>query len=60
MAEFDHRHLIHAKLLRRHQPAMVGDDDELGVDEDRIVEPESLDRGGDLLDLLGRMGALLS
>jgi len=37
---------------------VAGDDDAAGIQQDRVIETETLDRGGDLADL--RLGVLAS
>jgi len=53
----DRRHRREPDVLCREQAAVSRDDAAVSVDQDRVGEPERLDRRGDLLDLLLRMGA---
>ena len=46
-----------AELLSCRDPAVPGNDLIAFVDQDRIYEAKSLDRGGDFFDLSPRMGA---
>jgi hypothetical protein len=57
MAEPQHRYGGEAKLLRRHDAAMAGDQHALGVDQHRVHEAELGDGGGDLRHLRRRMRA---
>jgi hypothetical protein len=52
MFEADGRDLAAAEEPASQQPAMPGDDPELGINEDRHVEAEGGDAVGDLADLL--------
>jgi len=45
-----HRHLGEPELPRGLQPRVAGDDDALGVDDDRLPEPEAADALGDRVD----------
>jgi hypothetical protein len=51
--ETDGRNLEPAQAPAGGQPAVAGDDVQIGVDEDRDVEAEGLDARGDLTDLFG-------
>ena len=53
MIETDGRNLEPAQAPAGEQPAVAGDDVQIGVDEDRHVEAEGLDARGDLTDLFG-------
>jgi hypothetical protein len=47
----DHRHFCELKLPRGEKATMAGQDARLGVHQDRVVETESSDAGGDLGNL---------
>ena len=55
MVEHDHRNLIQAEFARRQEAPVAGDDPGVGVHQDRVVEPERRDAGGDLRDLFVRV-----
>ena len=57
MLEPDCRHSRKAEQFRRFDATVAGDDAVVLVNQDRIVEPERLDAGGDLGDLLRAVGA---
>jgi hypothetical protein len=50
--EAQRRHLAPAELATGKKSPMTGDDVALTIDQDRNIEPERLDAGGDLPDLL--------
>jgi len=54
--EDDDRDLIQPQLLRRHQPAVTGDDHLVIAHQDRVDEAELGDAPRDLADLLLRVG----
>ena len=56
----DRRHVGQPKQLRRFDATVAGEDDEVFVDEDRIVEAERRDAVGDLPDLPARMRARIA
>ncbi len=57
MLDAQRRHLLPSEQLGRRHAAVGGNDMIVFVDEHRIDEAETLDRGGDLLDLPPRVGA---
>jgi hypothetical protein len=55
VVEDQHRHGVEAKLFRRRQPPVAGDDVALAIGENGIGEAELDDAGGDLRHLAVRM-----
>ena len=47
----NYRYFLELQLARGEQAAMAGDDASLGIHQNRVVEPEGHDAGGDLSDL---------
>ena len=55
MLDPDRRHLLEAKLPCGRETTMPRKDLVVGIDQDRRIEPEALDRDGDLVDLFRAM-----
>ncbi len=60
MAGAHRRNVTNAEQLRGLDPAVAGDDAARAVDQDRIDKAELLDTGGDLFDLIWRVGARIA